>query len=80
MGGRDEAVCAGRVVGSADVYARIGAPPYEADARLRAAEQLLAQGRGAEADAQLDQAVVFWQSVGATACVRDAEALLAASA
>jgi hypothetical protein len=48
--------------------------------RLCAAEQLVAEGRRAEADEQLAQALAFYRSVGATRHVREAEALLAATA
>ena len=40
----------------------------------------MAQGRRAEADEQLQQALAFYRSVGATRYVRECEALLAASA
>ena len=52
----------------------------EADARLRAAEQHAAAGRRAEASAELDRALAFYRSVGATRYIRQGEALLAASA
>jgi class 3 adenylate cyclase/tetratricopeptide (TPR) repeat protein len=65
--------------GAAEVYAGIGALPEEAAARLRAAESLVREGRRAEADVELKQALAFWRSVGATAYVREAEALLAAA-
>jgi class 3 adenylate cyclase/tetratricopeptide (TPR) repeat protein len=58
-------------------YASIGALPDEAYARLRAAEALVAEGRRAEANAELKRALGFWRSVGATAYVREGEALLA---
>jgi hypothetical protein len=45
-------------------------------ARLRAAEQL----SGAAAQAQLEPALAFYRNVGATRYVRQAEALLPASA
>jgi class 3 adenylate cyclase/tetratricopeptide (TPR) repeat protein len=61
-------------------YSAIGARPEEADARLRAAEALVREGRRAEADAELKRSLAFWRSVGATAYVREGEALLAASA
>jgi class 3 adenylate cyclase/tetratricopeptide (TPR) repeat protein len=64
---------------AADVYAGIGALPEEASARLRAAESFVAEGRRAEADAELNRALAFWRSVRATAYVREAEALLAAA-
>ena len=50
----------------------------EAFARLRAAEQLLAEGRRAEADDQLHESLAFWRSVRASRYVREGEALLAA--
>ena len=48
-------------------------------ARLRAAEKLLTEGRPAEADAQLQNALAFYRSVGAARYVREGEALLAAA-
>jgi tetratricopeptide (TPR) repeat protein len=65
---------------AADVYAEIGSVPDEAFARLRAAEALVAAGRRPEADAQLQRALTFYRSVGATAYIREAESLFAASA
>ena len=53
--------------------------PDEASARLCAAEALVREGRRAEADTELNLALAFWRSVGATAYVREAEALLAAA-
>jgi len=66
--------------GAADIYANMGVRPYEAFARLRAAEQLVREGRRVEADVQLAQALAFWRSVGATRYIREGEALLAATA
>jgi class 3 adenylate cyclase/tetratricopeptide (TPR) repeat protein len=65
---------------AADRYAEIGSLPDEAFARLRAAEQLLATGRRAEGNTQLQRAVVFYRKVRASAHLREAEALLAATA
>jgi len=65
---------------AAEILHRIGTRPDEAEARLRAAEELVAQGRRAEADEQLQQALAFYRSVGATRYVRECEALLPASA
>jgi len=65
---------------AADLYAGMGALPEEASARLHAAEALVQEGRRAEADAELNRALAFWRSVGATAYVREGEALLAESA
>jgi hypothetical protein len=70
----------GDYVRAAEVLEQIGSKPDEAEARLRAAEQLVAEGRRAEADVQLQQALAFYRSVGATRYVQDCEALLAASA
>ncbi|HEU0247629.1 MAG TPA: AAA family ATPase [Gaiellaceae bacterium] len=63
-----------------DLLGEMGSLPDEALARLRAAERLVAAGRRAEADAQLQRALAFFRSVGATRYVREGEALLAASA
>jgi class 3 adenylate cyclase/tetratricopeptide (TPR) repeat protein len=65
---------------AADQFHEIGAIEYEADARLRAAEQLLAEGRRAEADVQLQRSLAFWRSAGAERYIRECEALLAESA
>jgi class 3 adenylate cyclase/tetratricopeptide (TPR) repeat protein len=74
------ACASGDFRGAADVYAGMGALPEEAYARLRAAEAFVHEGRRAEANAELQAALAFWRSVGATAYVREGEALLAASA
>jgi DNA-binding SARP family transcriptional activator/class 3 adenylate cyclase len=74
------AMAAGRFEQAADIYAQIGSLPDEAFARLRAAEQLLNAGRRADGNAQLQQALGFYRQVRASAYVREAEALLAASA
>ncbi len=68
---------AGDFVRAADVYAEIGSPTDEAEARLRAGRSLLASGRRAEAEEQLQKALAFYASVGAARYVREAEALLA---
>ena len=63
---------------AAERYAEIGSLPDEAYARLRAAERLVGEGNGAEADVQLQRALAFWRSVGATRYIREGETLLAA--
>ena len=73
-------VAVGDLVGAADVYADLGSLHAEAYTRLRAADQLVAEGRRGEADVQLQKALRFFRSVGATRFVREGEALLAASA
>jgi class 3 adenylate cyclase/tetratricopeptide (TPR) repeat protein len=76
-----EALARGDYSRAAELYAEIGARPNEAYTRLRAAGQLVGGGRRKEADdAQLQSALAFWRSVGATRYVREGEALLAATA
>jgi hypothetical protein len=70
------ASAAGDFATAADVYRGMGDRPDEAYARLQAGEQLVAQGRLAEAKDQLDRALAFFRSVGATAYISKAEALL----
>jgi class 3 adenylate cyclase/tetratricopeptide (TPR) repeat protein len=70
----------GALVESADLLAEMGAASVEAFVRLRAADALVQAGRRTEADAQLQQALSFYRSVGATAYIREAEGLFAASA
>jgi hypothetical protein len=74
------AICAGDFRRAAEVLAGIGYRPGEAYARLRAARQLVEEGRRAEADAELQRSLAFWREVGAKRYVREGEALLAASA
>ncbi|HET7026619.1 MAG TPA: AAA family ATPase [Candidatus Limnocylindrales bacterium] len=75
-----ERVAAGDWPGAAEVYSVIGSPTDEALARLRAAAQLVGEGRRADADAQAARAIEFWRSVGASRHVAEGEALLAATA
>ncbi|HEU5263784.1 MAG TPA: hypothetical protein VFU34_04045, partial [Gaiellaceae bacterium] len=63
-----------------DLLGKMGSLPDEALARLRATEKLVAGHRRLEGDAQLQRALAFFRSVGATRYVREGEALLAASA
>jgi class 3 adenylate cyclase/tetratricopeptide (TPR) repeat protein len=55
-------------------------PQDEAYVRLEAAAAHSNAGRRGEADAQLQRALSFWHSVGATRYIREAETLLAATA
>jgi predicted ATPase/class 3 adenylate cyclase len=66
-------------VAAAEIFHEIGDLVYEALARLRAAEQLVAEGRRAAADDQLRRSLMFWRSVDATRYIREGEALLAAA-
>jgi class 3 adenylate cyclase/tetratricopeptide (TPR) repeat protein len=67
-------------VAAAESLDSMGAARSAALARLRAAQELARAGRQAEADDQLRQALRFFRPVGATRFIRQAEALLAASA
>ena len=73
------AIAAGELERAAETLARIGARTYEADVWLRAARAAAAGGRRVEAAAQLAPALAFYRGVGASAFVREAEALLAAA-
>ena len=73
-------VVAGSYREAADSYARIGARPEEARARVRAAEALAASGRRSQAERQLESALAFYRGAGEDACVRAAELRLAAPA
>ena len=73
------AVARGDLVGAADLLHERGAATFEAHARLRAARRLAEEGRRAEASGQLAAALAFYRGVGATAAVREGEALLAAA-
>jgi class 3 adenylate cyclase/tetratricopeptide (TPR) repeat protein len=74
------AIAAGDLPGAAEIYDEMGALSAAALYHLRAAEQLVAEGRRAEADEQLRPALAFYRGLGATRYVREGEALLAASA
>jgi ATP/maltotriose-dependent transcriptional regulator MalT len=74
------AIVDGELVVAADIYSLHGDVVSEAATRMRAAEKLLAEGNRRDADAQLQKALAFYRSVGATRYVREGEALLAASA
>jgi tetratricopeptide (TPR) repeat protein len=74
------AIAAGDFRDAAQILGEIGELSFEAFHRLQAAEQLVEQGRRAEADEQLRPALAFYRAVGATRYVREGEALLAATA
>jgi hypothetical protein len=65
---------------AAEIYEEAGSLPDEAFARLRAADALIADGRRAEGDRELQQALAFYRSVGAAAYLSEGEALLARTA
>ena len=64
---------------AASLFLELGALNFEADARLRSAEKLVAEGRRSEAGEQLEKALAFYRSVGATRYIREGEELLAAA-
>ena len=74
-----EALLDGDFARAADSFRELGYVD-EGAARLSAAQQLLAEGRRAEADAQLQRAIAFFQRLGASRYVRQGEALLAGAA
>jgi tetratricopeptide (TPR) repeat protein len=74
------AFASGDVGLAADVCAQMGAATEEAYDRVRLAEMLAQQGRRTEAEVQLQRALAFYRSVGATRYLRQAEELLARSA
>jgi class 3 adenylate cyclase/tetratricopeptide (TPR) repeat protein len=74
------AVASAKFAAAANVYAEIGARAAEAQARLLHAEELVREGRRAEADAELTRALAYFRGAGASAYTRRGEALLAATA
>jgi tetratricopeptide (TPR) repeat protein len=74
------AIAVGDFREAAEIFEQVDAVTTAAFYRLRSAEQLVAEGRRAEADEQLNRALAFYRSVGATRYVREGEALLAATA
>jgi hypothetical protein len=69
----------GRYAEAADLYRTLSVAD-EAWAHVRAARSLLEAGARADADVQLQKALVFFRSVGATRSISEGEALLAATA
>ena len=74
------AVLDGDFDAASELYAAAGHALFEAEARLRAAEQLFAAGRRAKGEAELEKALSFYRSVGATLFIERGERLLAKSA
>jgi len=64
---------------AADILAATGEQTLQAELRLLAARQLVAEGRPAEAAEQLERARAFWTGVGATTYLREADELFAAA-
>jgi class 3 adenylate cyclase/tetratricopeptide (TPR) repeat protein len=75
-----KAFASGNLEKAADICAAMGAVTEEAHDRLWLAEALVKQNRRADADRQLQRALAFYRSVGATRYIREGEALLTESA
>ena len=73
------AAAAGEFVRAADILDSTGEQPLQAELRLRAARELVAEGRLVEAAEQLERARAFWRRVGATAYLREADSVVAAA-
>jgi hypothetical protein len=71
---------AGDLIGAADVCGAMGAVTEEARDRLWLAATLIGQNRRNEAGVELQRALSFYGSVGATRYLREGEMLLVASA
>jgi len=69
------AVLDGRFEEAAEQYAIAGIRLFEAEARLRLAEQRFAAGQVAEAEIALERALAFYRPIGATLFVDRAERL-----
>jgi tetratricopeptide (TPR) repeat protein len=67
-------------VRAAEMWSEGGSPTWEARLRLRAAEELIESGRRAEGAEQLERALDFYRSVGATFYIKHGEQLIAKTA
>jgi tetratricopeptide (TPR) repeat protein len=67
----------GDFVTAAGIFAERGVTSLEAEERFSAVHELLEAGRRAEAEEQLEKALTFYRSVGATFFLERGEALLA---
>ena len=74
------AAASGDVDRAAGVLAQIDCPTAEAHTHLRGAEELMAAGRGAEAQPHVEAALAFYRDVGAIHFIVEAEALRTESA
>jgi tetratricopeptide (TPR) repeat protein len=63
-------------VRASQLFAASGAVTFEAEAHLRAAEQFFVSGASAEGAAELEKALAFYRTVGATFYIERCEALL----
>jgi hypothetical protein len=74
------AAAAGNHSRAADQFRAMGSPTLEAFHRFASGEALLAAGRREEGEAELERALVFYRSVGATDYLRRADSLLSTEA
>ncbi|MEX2614441.1 MAG: adenylate/guanylate cyclase domain-containing protein [Gaiellaceae bacterium] len=65
---------------AADIFSAAGNPTFEAELRLYGGERLIEAGRRREGEAELEKALAFYRSVGATFFIQRGEQLLAKSA
>jgi tetratricopeptide (TPR) repeat protein len=65
---------------AADLYEQAGVVLFEAEARLRLAEQLIGEGRGGEGQAELEKALAVYRPIGAVLFIERGERLLAREA
>jgi hypothetical protein len=70
----------GDLVRAADLYGQMGLVAIEAETRLSAAEELIETGRRTEGEVELEKALTFYRSVGATFFLERGEQLFAKSA
>jgi hypothetical protein len=71
------AVLDGDFAEAARLYGQAGIRLFEAEARLRLAEELVLGAQRSEGERELEHALAFYRSVGATLFVERGEALLA---
>ncbi len=62
---------------AAEMWAAAGSPTFEVRSRLRAAEELIEAGRRTEGEVELQKALAFYRTVGATFYIQRGDALLA---
>ena len=72
-----DAIAESDLARAADILEPTGARTFVAAVRLRAAQKAAVEGRAREASEQLAPAMAFYREVGASAFIREAEALLA---
>jgi DNA-binding SARP family transcriptional activator len=73
------AYCEGDPAKAAEVFATMGATTEEAYARLAASRVLVGQGHRADADEQLQRALTFYRTVGASRYLDEGQTVLAVS-